>query len=157
MFDTAAVVLVLQCFTIAGAPGKHSARYLTNKHAGNRARDNQTRIFCFSLFLDAPKLQEFSFPKATVLGESLSASCIASKGDRPLTFSWTKDGVTVVNSDRISVNSIAPNVALLTIPAVAVRDMGNYSCIARNAYGEDAVMATLITDGKRNKRTPGNA
>ncbi|XP_040066624.1 junctional adhesion molecule A-like [Ixodes scapularis] len=98
---------------------------------------------------DAPKLQELVFPKTTALGESVSVSCAASKGTRPMTFAWLKDGVPVVSSARVITSSVADNVALLVINKLAALDVGNYSCVARNARGEDRVTATLTVKGNR--------
>ncbi|KAG0439399.1 hypothetical protein HPB47_016663, partial [Ixodes persulcatus] len=125
---------------------KISASDLGNYTCSVQNADGTASVTAALVVRDAPKLQEFLFPKTTALGESVSVSCAASKGIRPMTFAWLKDGVPVVNSARVITSNVVDNVALLVINKLAALDVGNYSCVARNAQGEDRVTATLTVE-----------
>ncbi|KAM7294607.1 hypothetical protein ISCGN_024113, partial [Ixodes scapularis] len=105
--------------------------------------------FTASLTMTAlPVLQEFSFSKNSVLGGTSVVSCIAVAGTRPFSFTWFHDGNVISSRDRgrVTVTTVAENVALLTINKISPEDVGNYSCMARNVAGVSTVSATLYVE-----------
>nr|AWX42176.1 sDscam-a2.36 [Ixodes scapularis] len=95
-----------------------------------------------------PVLQEFSFSKNSALGGTSVVSCIAVAGTMPFSFTWFHDGNVISSRDRgrVTVTTVAENIALLTINKISPEDVGNYSCMARNVAGVSAVSATLYVE-----------
>ncbi|KAH7976768.1 hypothetical protein HPB52_019145 [Rhipicephalus sanguineus] len=61
---------------------------------------------------------------------------------------WHKDGDVVRDTDRITVVTKASSV-VLSIEAVGVADIGNYTCTAANEFGVDALTMPLVVTGPR--------
>lgn len=60
---------------------------------------------------------------------------------------WHKDGDVVRDTDRITVVTKASSV-VLSIEAVGVADIGNYTCTAANEFGVDALTMPLVVTGE---------
>ncbi|PRD30310.1 UNVERIFIED_CONTAM: Dscam2 [Trichonephila clavipes] len=91
---------------------------------------------------DAPVVAPFSFPPALREGERGSALCIVRSGDIPLEFTWLKDGIDVKDIEGIKVQSVMDS-AVLSISSVTSESSGNYTCIVKNAFGNDRYTSTL--------------
>ena len=74
------------------------------------------------------------------LGVTACFDCYLLKGYPVPTVEWTKDGVTIANQERVSINQ-ANNT--LCISDVASSDQGAYRCTARNSVGWTYVGARL--------------
>ncbi|KAH7974625.1 hypothetical protein HPB49_017482 [Dermacentor silvarum] len=100
---------------------------------------------------DIPKIQEFNFPASLSPGDTAHVGCIVSKGSAgPLELSWKKDDLPLAHhsSSRLSVMSHKGGpVSTLTIVDVSAADSGNYTCMARNAAGNDSFSAFLAVTG----------
>ncbi len=74
--------------------------------------------------------------------------CSPSAGDKPLFFQWSKNGLTLSNSPQNNYRiDNSDDFSQFTIKSISRHDSGNYSCIARNAFGEDIKHARLLVKG----------
>ncbi len=85
---------------------------------------------------------------AVTKGSFFRLLCQSSAGTKPLFFQWIRNGQTLVNSPeseyRIENND---DYSLFSIKSVDRSDSGNYSCIVRNAFGNDIQSALLTIKG----------
>ncbi|KAG8174362.1 hypothetical protein JTE90_011414 [Oedothorax gibbosus] len=82
-----------------------------------------------------PIIQPFNFPESASQGQRVSATCGILQGSKPLTFKWMKDGKELFEVPNISVD-MQSEYSVLTITPASKSNVGNYTCIVRNAYGE---------------------
>jgi len=68
-------------------------------------------------------------------GQKLTITCSTTKGSKPLTFEWLKEGVHLTNSKYRIAND--EDFSLLKIDTISAKDAGNFSCKASNAFGSD--------------------
>ncbi len=68
--------------------------------------------------------------------------------DKPLFFQWTKNGQLLSNSPQTHYKiENSKDVSEFLIKNVDRNDSANYSCIARNAFGEDIMHSKLLVKG----------
>nr|XP_054924918.1 titin-like [Dermacentor andersoni] len=93
----------------------------------------------------SPKLREFAFPPESTLGEQILVSCaVRSAATGPHRMTWLKDGKALEKSDRVSVSAQFKGTAAIMIADLRPEDVGNYTCVASNAFGSDSFTAALV-------------
>jgi hypothetical protein len=77
--------------------------------------------------------------------------CHTFAGTKPVFYQWTKNGQVLANSPQsdYKIETFEDN-SQFVIKSVDRTDSGNYSCIARNAFGTDSQSALLIVKGLKN-------
>ncbi|KAG0434148.1 hypothetical protein HPB47_019322 [Ixodes persulcatus] len=65
------------------------------------------------------------------------------EGDGPFDFSWTKDGLLLRSPHRATIRQFTESSSLLTLEAVTVGDIGNYTCVVSSPAGSDSYTAAL--------------
>lgn len=93
-------------------------------------------------FLDAPRIEAFTFPSHAVVGKNISVFCSAINSQ----FFWLKDGESLVNSPNITIKT-DEDFSVLVIK-VSVQSGGNYTCMATNNFGVSTQSAVLIVISK---------
>lgn len=78
----------------------------------------------------------------------MQLTCIASKGDHPISFSWLLNGFEVGAAEASTVN-VGQKTSLLIIQSVTSRHAGLYTCRAVNLGGESNRSAELHVKGMR--------
>ncbi|XP_062527446.1 cell adhesion molecule Dscam2 isoform X20 [Bombyx mori] len=76
-------------------------------------------------------------------GESVQLNCHVSKGDQPLTITWSFHGKELSSHQGISTMKIGQRTSLLTISSATASHSGEYSCHAFNHAGQ-TVHSTVI-------------
>lgn len=95
-----------------------------------------------------PKLRSSGFSSELSIGEDAAATCAVKKGTTgPFLLSWNKGGHEIENTDRITV-AIKATSAMLSIDSLQVGDVGNYTCVAKNAFGSDTLTLSLLVSGE---------
>ncbi len=100
------------------------------------------------IITEIPKL--LPFPQQSLLSEGslFRLLCSATAGDKPLFFQWTKNGIMLSNSPQTHYKiETSDDLSLFSIKSVERSDSGNYSCIVRNAFGEDFKFSQLSVKG----------
>ena len=81
-------------------------------------------------------------------GEYAALTCRASKGDTPMTLSWTFEGRPVEASAGVQVVGVGRRTSVLSIQAVAAHHSGLYTCSANNSVGAASHSARLTVKGQ---------
>ena len=81
-------------------------------------------------------------------GDFAHVSCIVTKGDMPISMSWSLQGDQVSVSDSsISTSQAGPRASFLSITSVSNRHTGVYTCTASNVAGTSTFSTELKVNG----------
>lgn len=94
-----------------------------------------------------PHIIPFESEEAVFYGESVQMTCHASKGDRPMSITWTFEGQDLSTNIGVRTMKMAEQTSFLSIDSVTGAHSGNYTCIARNRAGEHRYTAALHVNG----------
>ena len=93
-------------------------------------------------------ISSFAFDGPMMYGEDTTLMCDVSKGDDPLTISWSFHGENVSGSSMgLSTFKIGRRTSLLKIESIIPGHSGEYTCTARNEAGIANHTASLIVHG----------
>ncbi|CAG4948443.1 unnamed protein product [Colias eurytheme] len=125
--------------SIPTAMGQHSGNYTCT--ASNRAgRAHHSAVVNIHV---PPHIMPFEIEESIYYGESVQMTCHASKGDRPMSISWTFEGQDLSTHTGIKTMKMAEQTSFLSIASVTGAHSGNYTCIAKNRAGEDRYSTSL--------------
>ncbi|KAK7068699.1 hypothetical protein SK128_024055 [Halocaridina rubra] len=114
--------------------------------ASNRA--GHDKIEAELIVQEPPLLMPVNFGEFEVYeGDSVQASCMARKGDLPMTFLWRFQGALVTPSTIVRIVNLGLRNSLLSISSVEAHHQGIYICEVTNAAGT----AQYATDLKVNE------
>ncbi|XP_038220869.1 Down syndrome cell adhesion molecule-like protein Dscam2 [Zerene cesonia] len=82
-----------------------------------------------------PKIAGFSFPADLVEGSSIQVLCGITSGDKPVYFSWLKDGQTIPSDLQVQEKSL-DEFSFLIFSHVTSKHSGEYTCVASNSAAE---------------------
>ncbi|XP_045772265.1 Down syndrome cell adhesion molecule-like protein Dscam2 [Maniola jurtina] len=89
-----------------------------------------------------PKISPFMFSSDLTEGSSVQVLCGVSSGDKPMYFSWLKDGAPLPPNLQIEEKSLS-EFSLLVFPELRARHSGAYTCRAANHAAAATYTATL--------------
>ena len=100
---------------------------------------------CFAV---KPDIVPFSFGREVVnQGDFAQLTCVVSRGDRPLSLTWSLKG-DIINSDpTLTTTMIGQQTSLLMISSVDYTHIGEYTCRAENPAGISKYSAELKVNG----------
>lgn len=100
-----------------------------------------------------PRIDAFGQPEEQVLKQGIRTRllCGVSQGDKPLEFSWTKDGRPLSSSGlalpEVTIREVDADSSVLTFTNLSAVHTGHYQCAARNAAGLARQSAHLYVQG----------
>ena len=101
------------------------------------------------LITEKPDIVPFSFGRAVVnQGEFAQLICVVSRGDQPLSITWSLKGDIVSSDPVLSTTMIGQQTSLLSISSVDYQHSGVYTCRAENSAGVSSYSAELLVNGK---------
>lgn len=80
------------------------------------------------------------------MGQTAVVTCATSQGTKPIEFKWVKDGKDIENVPNTSVLNQA-GFSVLTVGPASKDNVGNYTCIAKNAFGKDSHTSVFVLKG----------
>ena len=105
------------------------------------------------LFTELPEIIPFSFGKESVnQGDFAQLTCVVTRGDKPLTITWSLKGDIVSSDPTLTTTMIGQQTSLLIISSVDYQHSGVYTCRAENAAGISKHSAELRVNGNLNGR-----
>ncbi len=81
-------------------------------------------------------------------GDYAQVFCTVTKGDEPLTISWSLQGEIVSSEPSLTTNSLGSRASILTIQSVGYRHSGLYTCTASNQAGVASESVELKVNGR---------
>ena len=102
----------------------------------------------FSLILEPPDILPLSFGREVMdEGSFAQLSCIVTKGDEPITISWTFHGSEITSDLGIITTPIGTRGSMLIISKVGYSNNGEYTCSAKNNAGLKSETVNLKVNG----------
>ncbi|XP_052750182.1 cell adhesion molecule Dscam2-like [Galleria mellonella] len=89
-----------------------------------------------------PKIAGFTFPTDLVEGSSIQVLCGITSGDKPVYFSWLKDGQHIPSNLQVQEKSL-DEFSFLIFSHVTSKHSGEYTCVASNSAAEVNHTASL--------------
>ena len=106
--------------------------------------------------LEPPKIVPFSFGSTVVdSGEFAQLTCVVSKGDTPITITWSLKGQELNSGPSITTTMLGRRSSMLVISSVDYSHVGEYTCRASNPAGSVTHSADLVVNGKFWERVEG--
>ena len=84
-------------------------------------------------------------------GDFAQLTCVVTKGDRPLTITWSLKGDIVSSDDTMTTTMLGTQASMLVIQSVDYRHGGDYTCRAENPAGISTHSTELKVNGKSRK------
>lgn len=97
-----------------------------------------------------PQITPFEFGEEILNeGETASVSCVMSKGDLPVKFTWRFNGEEVNPRNNLGVvlTNISKKTSILNIDSVSAKHRGSFTCEIKNDAGAINHTTTLSVNG----------
>lgn len=99
-------------------------------------------------YIVSPHITQFSFEEEPSMGDTVQVTCLVSKGDMPVTFSWLFNGEKIPIDMSVNIVPVGKKTSLLTIEYVDQSHIGNFTCVASNRAGIVMHSAELFVKGR---------
>lgn len=108
-----------------------------------------TLTFSFAEVLagDAPVLNPLLVPPNIAIGDNTEILCTIKRGTLPFDFRWLHNGKDVEKHSKYKISSMQTSSHII-IGAIQASDIGNFTCMASNAFGEDSKTENVYMEGK---------
>ena len=114
-----------------------------------KALDILCFVFNLDFFVEPPSIVPFSFFGRDVIdsGEYAQLTCVVSRGDMPITITWSLKGQELNSGPSITTNMLGRRASILIISSVDYSHVGEYTCRATNMAGSVTYAAELNVNG----------
>ena len=104
------------------------------------------------IIIEPPTIIPFSFGEYPVnQGDSAQLMCAVTRGDRPLSITWSLKGDIISSDPVLTTTMIGQQTSLLIISSVDYQHSGTYTCRAENPAGIRTHSAELLVNGNLRK------
>lgn len=86
-------------------------------------------------------------PPNLALGDITELYCSVKRGSLPIEFQWMHNGKELHSHHKYTINNAKTN-SHFSIGKIQAFDIGNYTCKAINAYGQDSKTGSVIIEGE---------
>ncbi|GFU28492.1 titin [Nephila pilipes] len=116
--------------------------YFINEHLKLRTARRAVLILIFTflpqvLLTEPPIIKKFQFEENVKEGDFVSVVCIVKSGTQPIAFMWFKNGEEFKSSTKDASIENSPVTSALILNSVTSESDGNYTCKAKNNFGND--------------------
>ena len=94
-----------------------------------------------------PVIAPFEPVISTTANKKISIHCNIKEGTPPFRIEWSKDGQAIRSSEHVRIMGEEED-SVLSIKSTKESDTGNYTCLAKNAFGSDSFTSQLAIQGK---------
>ena len=113
-----------------------------------KALDILCFVFNSDFFVEPPSIVPFSFGRDVIdSGEYAQLTCVVSRGDMPITITWSLKGQELNSGPSITTNMLGRRASILIISNVDYSHVGEYTCRATNMAGSVTYAAKLNVNG----------
>ena len=95
---------------------------------------------------EKPILQKLAESVVLVANRTHVIFCTMISGSQPVFFEWTKNGEKISKSDQYKL-VIEESFSALTLKKLTADDSATYTCLAKNAFGQDQTSTRLLIKG----------
>ncbi|GIY67330.1 titin [Caerostris darwini] len=92
---------------------------------------------------ESPRIQPFQFPQNIQLGDKTSVICMIMRGQTTTVYEWYKGPRLLKKSENVNIDS-NDMFSTLMIDPIEETSVGNYTCLAKNDFGQDSKSAFLF-------------
>lgn len=96
---------------------------------------------------EAPVLNPLLVPPNIAIGDNAEIYCTIKRGSPPIEFKWLRNGKDVQAYSKYKISSTKTS-SHFSIGKIQASDIGNFTCVARNAFGEDSKTENVFMEGE---------
>lgn len=96
-----------------------------------------------------PHITPFAFEEEPSTGDTVQVSCLVSKGDMPVTFSWLFNGEQLPEEMSVNIMPLGKKTSVLNIEYADQSHIGNFTCVVTNRAGVTTYTTELFVKGMR--------
>lgn len=95
---------------------------------------------------EPPVLNPLSVPPNIAIGDITEIFCTAKRGSQPIEFKWLHNGKEVSHNSKYKITNIKTS-SHFYIGEIQTEDIGNFTCVASNAFGMDSKTENVFMEG----------
>lgn len=86
-------------------------------------------------------------PPNIAIGDITEISCTVKRGGQPITFKWLHNGKDIPGNSKYKIINLKTS-SHFSIGEIQAVDIGNFTCVAHNAFGTDSKTENVFMEGK---------
>lgn len=95
---------------------------------------------------DSPVLNPLTVPPNIAIGDNTEIFCTIKRGSPPIEFQWLHNGQLVQSHSKYKILTTKTS-SHFSIGEIQASDIGNFTCVAKNAYGMDSKTENVFMEG----------
>ncbi|GIY51862.1 titin [Caerostris darwini] len=123
---------------------------VATNNAGVDSKITSIVIEASEVLSDPPVLYPLMVPSNPTLGDDTDIVCKLRRGTRPVNFEWFHNGNSITVGSKAKI-TITDRRSVFSMGNIQVTDIGNYTCVASNAFGRDSKTESVLIEGYQNE------